>query len=48
MYFVKGRAKLEVAVARGKKLYDKRDSLAERDSRREIDREMRERSKVAY
>jgi SsrA-binding protein len=48
MYFVKGRAKLEVAVAKGKKLYDKRDSMAERDSRREIDRAMRERSKVAY
>src|SRR6476661_4321480 len=48
MYFVKGRAKVEVAVARGKKLYDKRDSMAERDSRRDMDRAMRERGKVAY
>jgi len=45
MYFVRGRAKVEVAVARGKKLYDKRDTLAERDSQREIDRAMRERNK---
>ena len=48
MYFVKGRAKLEVAVAKGKKLYDKRDALAERDSKREIEVALRERSKVAY
>ncbi len=48
MYFVKGRAKLEVAVARGKKLYDKRDAMAERDSQREIDRALRERSKASY
>ena len=48
LYFVKGRAKLELAVARGKKLYDKRDAMAERDSRREVEREVRERSKIAY
>ena len=42
MYFVRGRAKVEVAVARGKKLYDKRDAMAERDSQREIARAMRE------
>ena len=41
LYFVKGRAKLEVAVAKGKKLYDKREALAERDSQREIERAMR-------
>ena len=38
LYFVKGRAKLEVAVAKGKKLYDKREALAERDSQREMER----------
>ena len=48
MYFVRGRAKVEVAVARGKKLYDKRETLAERDSQREIARVMRERNKVEY
>ncbi len=48
MYFVRGRAKLEVAVAKGKKLYDKRDVMAERDSQREIARAIRERSKGEY
>jgi SsrA-binding protein len=32
----KGKAKLEIAVARGKKLYDKRESMKERDLKREI------------
>src|SRR5919202_802618 len=45
LYFVRGRAKVEVAVARGKKLYDKRETLAERDSQREIERAVRGRSK---
>ena len=31
-YLVRGRVKLEIALARGKKLYDKRDALAKRDS----------------
>ena len=43
LYFVRGRAKVEVAVAKGKKLYDKREALAERDSQREIERAMRRR-----
>ncbi len=43
LYFVRGRAKLEIALARGKKLYDKRDALAERDAQREIARAMRDR-----
>lgn len=37
-----GLAKLELGVARGKKLYDKRASAAERDAKREIERAMRE------
>ena len=37
------RVKIELAVARGKKLYDKRASMAERDSKREIERAMKER-----
>ena len=44
MYFVRGKAKLEIGVARGKKLYDKRDSMAERDSKLEIARAMRSRT----
>lgn len=44
MYFDRnGRVKLELAVARGKKLYDKRASMAERDSKREIERAMKQR-----
>lgn len=39
IYFDKNsRVKIELAVARGKKLYDKRAAMAERDSKREIDR----------
>lgn len=43
LYFVRGRAKLEIALAKGKKLYDKRDALAERDAQREIARAIRDR-----
>ena len=39
----RGRAKVELGVARGKKLYDKRAAEAERESRRDIERAMRER-----
>ncbi len=34
----KGKAKFEIAVSRGKKLYDKRESLKKKDSKREADR----------
>jgi len=43
MYFKRGRAKVEIALARGKKSYDKRDSIAARDARREIERGVRQR-----
>lgn len=36
-----GRAKLDIGVARGKKLYDKRDSIAERDAKRRMERARR-------
>lgn len=39
LYFQRGFAKLEIALARGKKLYDKRESIAERDQERESRRE---------
>ena len=46
MYFnVDGRVKVELALARGKKLFDKRASMRERDMKREIDRAMKERSR---
>jgi SsrA-binding protein len=34
----KGLAKVEIALAKGKKIYDKRDSIKERDNKRELDR----------
>lgn len=43
LYFKGGRAKLEVAVARGKRQYDKRQAIAQRESQREIARELRAR-----
>jgi SsrA-binding protein len=36
----RGFAKLEIALAKGKKLYDKRDDIKEKDIRREMDREL--------
>ena len=41
VYFKDGRAKLEIGLARGKKLYDKRHDLAERDAKRDVERAMR-------
>ena len=38
VYFVNGRAKLEVGLCKGKKNYDKREAAAERDARRTIER----------
>jgi SsrA-binding protein len=38
LYFKNGRAKIEMGLAIGKKLHDKRDSIAERDAKREMDR----------
>lgn len=38
IYFKDGRAKVELALAKGKKLYDKRDDIAKRDAEREIAR----------
>jgi SsrA-binding protein len=38
LYFKDGKAKVEIAVARGKKTYDKRQALAERQARRDADR----------
>ncbi len=45
LYFKKGRAKLELALARGKKQHDKRESIKEREMRREIDRALAARRK---
>ncbi len=42
LYLKNGRAKLEVALARGKKLHDKRQTLAKRDTDRQVQRALRE------
>jgi SsrA-binding protein len=41
IYFKDGRAKVEIAVARGKRSYDKRHALAERDAKRETERALK-------
>ncbi len=41
LYLKGGRAKIELGLCRGKKLYDKRDAIAERDAKREIERVVR-------
>ena len=41
IYFKNSRIKVEIALCKGKKLYDKRDSIAERDAKREIDRTLK-------
>jgi SsrA-binding protein len=45
LYFKDGKAKVEIALARGKKSYDKRQSLAARDAAREIERAAGRRAK---
>jgi SsrA-binding protein len=45
MYLSKGRAKVEIATARGKRQYDKRKEIAKRETDREIEREMARRRK---
>jgi len=42
LYFSNGKVKLLLGVAKGKKLYDKRDSIAAKDTAREIDRRLKE------
>ena len=44
LYFSGKNVKVELGLCRGKKLYDKRDSLAEKQTNREIDRRMKEQS----
>ncbi|MGA2333187.1 MAG: SsrA-binding protein SmpB [Syntrophales bacterium] len=41
LYFKSGKVKMEIGVGRGKKLYDKRESLRDKDDRREMERGMR-------
>ena len=43
VYLNNARVKLKIALCKGKKLYDKRDDMAKRDAKRQIDRAMKER-----
>jgi SsrA-binding protein len=43
VYLKEGRAKVEIALAKGKKLYDKRETIAKRDAEREIERQFNKR-----
>ncbi len=42
-YFLKGRVKIEVGLCKGKKNYDKRESAAKKDAKRDIERGLKER-----
>lgn len=43
VYFTRGKAKVEIALAQGKKLYDKRQAAAEKSAKRDIEKAMKER-----
>src|SRR5712691_10746841 len=45
MYFKQGRAKVEVAIAKGKQMHDKRDTMKKADAQRDIRRAMTERNR---
>lgn len=45
LYFSRGKAKLELGLAKGKAIHDKRKAIAERDANRDVDRALRERTK---
>ena len=45
LYFTHGLVKMELALATGKKLYDKRQTMAEKDAKREMDRTLKERNR---
>lgn len=42
LYFKGNKAKVEIALAKGKRLYDKRDAIADRDAQRQVEHELRE------
>ncbi len=45
LYWKRGRAKIELAVARGKRQFDKREDIKRRDTRREVERELARRQR---
>ena len=45
LYFKGSRVKLEMGLCKGKKLHDKREDMAKRDAKREMDRALKERNR---
>jgi SsrA-binding protein len=45
IYFVRGKAKVLIGLAKGKKAFDKRDTIKEKESKREVERMVKERSR---
>jgi SsrA-binding protein len=45
IYLIRGRVKVELGLGRGKKLYDKRRDIAEKDSKREMERVFRDKQR---
>lgn len=46
LYQVRGLVKMQLAVAKGKKLYDKRDDMAKRDSQREVEQHFKDSNRI--
>ncbi len=45
IYFTRGKAKVQIGLAKGKKAFDKRDTIKEKESKREVERMVKERSR---
>jgi SsrA-binding protein len=45
IYFVRGKAKVLIGLAKGKKAFDKRETIKEKESKREVERVVKERSR---
>lgn len=48
VYLKEGKVKVEIGLARGKKLYDKRQDIAKKDQRREAEKELKSRSHIDF
>ncbi len=46
IYFVRGKAKVLIGLAKGKKAFDKRDTIKEKESKREVERAVKERNRL--
>lgn len=48
VYFKEGKVKLEIGLARGKKLYDKRQDIAKKDQKRDAEKELKSRNNLGF